>query len=273
MMRRRLPLVALTALTAALILSGSFLAGAPKHSVTLRADLVSVSTDPDAGLSTDYHFFSLPPLQPPPLLLGSTTLRGSSRAYTFISTANSKPVRWNPCTVIGYRINPTGMTSADILEVRAAFRRISDASGLPYVYRGTTRWYYDRYGRTGPQPSDAPLVFAFVQKSSTQPYAPTEFSNNSLLGLGGPAWDSHGRIRRGMVMINRPAATMLPTGTGKGTRMQLYVHEIGHASGLDHVSARDQLMYPYFNRSLPPVLGAGDVTGLRKVGRPAGCLS
>lgn len=224
------------------------------------------------ALTTDYHTFSLPPVALRPVTVSTASLRGSARSFKFISTLNTGPVRWNPCTRIGYRINSSGMTSADLAEVRAAFNRINQASGLAYTYRGATRWYYDSAGRTGPPPSDAALVFSFVQ-AGVEPYAPRSFTNTSLLGLGGPAWDSRGQIRQAMVLINRAGVKRLPTGTGPGTRMQVYVHEIGHATGLDHVGAIDQLMYPYFNRSLPPVLGAGDVSGLRRVGRPAGCMS
>lgn len=225
----------------------------------------------EAGLTTDYHTLTLPTASLTRATIKGRALRGSSNSYKFVATVNRRPVRWNPCRLIPYRINPAGMTRNDVLEVRAAFRRISEASGLAFAFRGTTTWYYDQAERTGRQPSGSKLVFSFAQ-NKVERYAPREFADLSILGIGGPAWDRTGQIRQGMVLINRAAIKRLPTGTGPGTRMQVYVHEVGHAVGLDHVNQTDQLMFPYFNRNLPPVLGAGDTNGLRRLGKPAGCL-
>jgi hypothetical protein len=55
-------------------------------------------------------------------------------------------------------------------------------------------------------------------------------------------------------------------------RSNLYLHELGHVVGLDHVGDRKQVMYPLVSKSSPAKYAKGDLAGLRRLGKPAGCL-
>ena len=50
------------------------------------------------------------------------------------------------------------------------------------------------------------------------------------------------------------------------------LHEIGHALGLQHVTERQQTMYPVVLADRLAEYHRGDLAGLRTVGRAAGCM-
>jgi predicted Zn-dependent protease len=71
------------------------------------------------------------------------------------------------------------------------------------------------------------------------------------------------------------AGAPLAMGFGAGvSRGRVLMHELGHAVGLDHVDDRAMVMNTSVSRTSPLAsYGAGDLTGLRRVGAPAGCIS
>jgi predicted Zn-dependent protease len=56
-------------------------------------------------------------------------------------------------------------------------------------------------------------------------------------------------------------------------RTAALLHELGHAVGLNHAHFTSEVMYPSVSDAGPNYYSAGDLAGLAKVGRPAGCLS
>ena len=56
------------------------------------------------------------------------------------------------------------------------------------------------------------------------------------------------------------------------TRGNVILHELGHATGLEHVSNRSALMNPTVTSSTPNGFGPGDRAGLKRLGRSAGCV-
>jgi predicted Zn-dependent protease len=81
------------------------------------------------------------------------------------------------------------------------------------------------------------------------------------------------RILAGFALLNRNTNS-LPGGYGSGeTRGQLLLHELGHAMGLEHTSAKSQIMYPTLLNRSRTTYGDGDRTGLDKLGRQAGCIN
>jgi hypothetical protein len=209
----------------------------------------------------------------------TVTGRGSSADVTYLSGSSTSPARWDPCRTIGYRVNTTLATRGALSDVLGAMARVNRVSGLHLTYRGSTRIVPT--GRNGGSyPADTDIVVAWARPGQTAAIA----SNARQVGTGGASWRSwrlNGRTYRrmdtGMVLLSTRSNTLAggfgagPTTGWLGTRGQLLMHEIAHAAGLNHARGTSQVMYPMMTRKLA-AFGAGDASGLRKVGRAAGCF-
>jgi hypothetical protein len=108
-------------------------------------------------------------------------------------------------------------------------------------------------------------VVAFTKPGTTDLLADKE------LGEGGFLNDpTSPRIRRGFVVIDQQQLGKQK----QNARIALYMHELAHVMGLDHVASdATQVMHPTLNAAnTSGAWGAGDVSGLRRVGLGAGCL-
>jgi hypothetical protein len=86
-------------------------------------------------------------------------------------------------------------------------------------------------------------------------------SGSLIVNIDATAQD-HGR--------SRPA-----DGFGEGaTWGRVFIHELGHLLGLGHVARSDQIMFTELGvQQGEAVFHAGDLAGLRLLGREAGCLA
>ena len=176
-------------------------------------------------------------------------------------------MRWNPCKPITYRVNARGGYAGSVADVRRAFARVSAVTGVPFVYRGTT----SRIAfRTNPDPR------ADITVSWATP-AQVPQLRGAVAGLASTTYVVHGErgVRenvRGQIALDRTASLRRGfTTSGPATWGQVYLHEIGHVMGLDHVGQRTQVMYPSVGAANHRY-GAGDLRRLRAVGRAAGCI-
>ena len=196
----------------------------------------------------------------------------------------TKPVlRWNGCqTAITYKVNlaavPSSLRTTILSETKGSVARISKATGITFSYKGSTT----EVPRVGSLPKQtAEIVIAYTTPDKT-----TYNITGSILGEGGfsYAWasvTSGGKttyriaIQRGFVVIDTPQMLRMTVGGyGAGSRRtNLLLHELGHAMGLQHVTDTRQQMYPTLRSTSPNGLAAGDLAGLARVGRSAGCLS
>src|SRR3954468_18235191 len=146
-----------------------------------------------------------------------------ARAFSLqrMAEAPSARGRWDPCTVIGYRVNRTLAGPGAVRDVREAVRRLSVATGLTFAYRGRTTlvpqadWGRDDY------PADTQVIVAWVHPSGTTLWPEGVYSvdgQDVVAGTGG-AWHVHatdsssrlwGRYTRGFVLLN--AGVTLPAG-------------------------------------------------------------
>jgi hypothetical protein len=206
-------------------------------------------------------------------------------------SGRSVVVRWSPCRVtasgttlthyITYRVNTGGHPSRVTL-VKAALAKVSAASGLHFRYLGTTTYvphnavlHYrsgDRYVFDAAQEraaTGAELVVAWATKSRTNLLAGTEAASGTASWSGSAT--SQLRIVQAAAVMR--SGVVLPSGFRAGPSVgTLLLHELGHAVGIEHVTARSQLMYPTLGSWTPAGYSSGDRAGLRVVGRAAGCF-
>lgn len=200
---------------------------------------------------------------------------GSSSAYSLQYVhdwiLNKQVVeRWNPCQTIAYKVNPGPLGATGIAEVQTAVSKLVAKTGIPMSYAGTTGYIpqnHDGFGDIEKQYAETGvrLVVALVPRSSSAAY---EGASGRALVTSSGHTDAHTQIVSAAVLA-RPD---LPAGFGAGnTRGKLIMHELGHAFGLQHVHDGIQIMDPGSTKSVAE-WQAGDLTGLAKVGKPAGCI-
>lgn len=175
-------------------------------------------------------------------------------------------VRWNPCRPITYRVNARGAYPGSVAHLRRAFQQVSAATGVRFVYKGSTSKVAFR---TGPDPrADVTVSWATPGQVPRLRGLVAGLASTTIAGhrdgvqenvRGQIALDRTARLRRGF------------TTSGPATWGQVYLHEIGHVMGLDHIGQRSQVMYPVVG-STNHRFGAGDLRRLRQVGRSAGCI-
>ncbi|HET8969683.1 MAG TPA: matrixin family metalloprotease [Candidatus Nanopelagicales bacterium] len=194
-----------------------------------------------------------------------TTLegKGPERDYAFLGGSRSHPVTWRTCKPITYRLYLKQAKAGAKSDVNEALRRISLYTKLKFRYLGTTKQVPNTTGR---QPEMLRIGWAKPGRGKGRTPVLTGYE----AGRGGSSW-SGTHYFRGMVALD--ARSRLPAGFGQGaTRGALLLHEIGHAVGLNHARTPSQIMYPILSNTEPAsVFGAGDIAGLRKLGRTGRC--
>lgn len=198
----------------------------------------------------------------------------SGSSHRFFSTTGTGVARWDPCDVIDYRINLQGAWSGAAADVRTAFDRVSEATGLRFRYAGATSFrYYDTrlpYVSAEAFPQNADFVLNWRPRSAVARF------RAGAVGLGGSQTSgvvgtAHERSM-GAVTLNSGWRPQGSRSSVRSQRLQLLMHEIGHTIGLDHVQDKRQIMFPVIQRGLSPEYATGDLLGLAALGAGGGCF-
>lgn len=200
------------------------------------------------------------PLPPPP--------GGGAHAFVAFQTDGVTPVAYDPCRPVHYVLRPDSAPPGGEELVHEAVSRISEVTGLHFVYNGATdessspeRDVYqpDRYGRRW-----APVLITWETEEQNSALA------GDVVGEAGSVPASLGDGPRvyltGTVSLDAPRlAEILRGRDGRSVVRSILLHELGHLMGLAHVDDEAQLMFPEARREVPD-FAAGDLTGLAALG-------
>jgi hypothetical protein len=183
---------------------------------------------------------------------------------------SATPVAFDPCRPIHWVYNPAGEPSDGMKTVRDGFATLARATGLRFVYDGTTTEAPKR-DRAAYQPTTydrsrwAPVLVAWSDEHSFPPLAGYVTGVTRPDGIIRP--DGRSVYVSGVVVLDAVdlADAAMPL---RPVVRATVLHELGHLVGLDHTSDRTQLM---FSETQPGVLdyGAGDRHGLALEGSQA----
>ncbi|UUL76699.1 matrixin family metalloprotease [Pseudarthrobacter sp. Fe7] len=181
------------------------------------------------------------PLGTPPASTGSTA---------FVLEKSPKEgqrlVAYDPCRPVHYVMRPDNALPGGDALIRQAVAAASLASGLQFVYDGTTTeapsdnrsaFQPDRYGKRW-----APVLIVWSTPQETPGLA------GNVAGLGGSGYAQvPGQplvLAAGQVSLDAPdlAGIMASRPDGAAEVRAIIMHELGHVLGLDHVADPTQLM-------------------------------
>lgn len=217
---------------------------------------------------------------------------GLPAGYSFFSVDGERcnPVRFNPCEPIHFVVNPAGAPPTGLADVKEAFNRLAQATGITFVDDGTAA----ETGRRGPYVPAlypgrwAPILISWTSGSRLGPQGEVQVVGRGAGMRTGNQYVSGVLTLNADAVIDEVARTPVPggfgpqigTGTGaigaQGVAWgRIILHELGHVIGLGHVRDKDQIMYPETADQTfrPSDYRVGDREGLKLLGRPAGCLA
>lgn len=214
---------------------------------------------------TPGHEESVHPLGvPAPVVAASDSFR-----FAAFQTDGSTPVTYDPCRPIHYVIRIQGEPAGGDQIITAAILRVSQATGLRFVYDGATSEAPSRQ-RPPYQPKAygdrwAPVLISWVTPSENPDFAADVLGEGGSASVGppdGPRAYVSGAVELDAAQITR----VLQRPGGSQVVWAVVLHELGHLVGLGHVTATSQLMYPQVKPAVTD-FGAGDLTGLAALGR------
>jgi hypothetical protein len=215
----------------------------------------------------------------------STAPAGPGYAFLEVNPSGT-PVRWNPCQPIYYQLDLAAAPSWAQSDIAHAIEEVSSATGIDFVYSGSTSVFPTSTipPGTGRAPSPVVIAWATEAQSRTDHLAPTPAD---VAGAFPGATDALGRTVPVLAkdpssgrmvyvtgtMVISAAASALPAGFGYGSDGVLLLHELGRLLGLGEVSDVNQVMSPQAVAGGVTGLGPADQNGLERLGRSSGCLS
>ena len=232
-----------------------------------RSRLVAPAPAPTPTTSAPRAIEPAPaPVAPPP----APAPAPASTSFAFASMDQGQPVRWNPCAALEWVFSATGAPAGGLDLARAAVANLAAATGIPFTYAGTTTAVPSRAWTTTRGAGPALIVGWTTGASSDllSGVAPGVAGVTRWTWWGVPKADGGYTAVLSRAAIALDSTDRLPM-TGSISWRGVLKHELGHAAGLGHVNDTTQLMNPVLTRE---DFAAGDLAGLARLGRPAGCL-
>jgi hypothetical protein len=186
----------------------------------------------------------------------------TSTSYAFEATrGDGTPMRWSLCAPIHWKLSAADAPAGALATLKADFASVHRATGLRFIYDGTTSkraaGYLDTITARGRW---KPVLVDFVPPGDPQ-----------LCGTGGCTqnrWWNDVMVA-GTIVLND---TLARGWSQPGSVGSIGLHELGHLVGLDHVSDTTQVMYPVLQTAFT-AYAAGDRNGLWRVGAGSPQLS
>ena len=211
---------------------------------------------------------------------GGSAVAGSldPRGFRFMAVeeGTGEPVRYDACSPIHYVINPRFAPPSAIDDVKTALSRTSDATGLTFIYDGTTdeipsanrvSYQPDRYGERW-----APVLIGWAAGLSSDGAANS--AGTRVVGRAGSTYRMNDQGKpvyvTGSAVFDGTAE--LSPGFGGETWGQAMLHEFAHVVGLDHVDDSSSVMNPVMGLR-PAAWGPKDKEGLWELGLGSPCLT
>jgi len=225
-----------------------------------------------ASVSAPYLGASSGPTASGPLGIPSPLVEtGSSYEFRDLQSDGVTPVAWDPCRPVHYVVRTAGAPPGGAQLIAAAVAQVSRATGLRFMYDGTT----------SEDPSDQRLA---VQRASYGdrwvPVLITWATPDEVPALAGEVTGQAGSMPlreganpivyvSGQLTLDGPQlARILDLEDGVAIAHGVVLHELGHLVGLADVDDSTQLMHAAETTAVTS-LGASDLTGLAALGRGA----
>ena len=187
-----------------------------------------------------------PPAEPP--------LLGSPEAFMYYpALPDGSFRRWNPCKPIPYVVTANGASQQALDLLTGALANISASTGQTFEYKGTSDLIPLAPGVSLPRDL---LVLGFATE------AQVSYLAGSVAGVAGGATSpaDPSRYVSGMAVFDLESYSYQHMAEGPALT-QIFLHELGHALGLNHVEDSSQVMYPSNTRDKDRYQ-AGDRNGL-----------
>jgi hypothetical protein len=218
------------------------------------------------------------------LAAGSVAVLTSTTAqrrgdFTFLNTAiDGSPDRWNPCEPIHYRVNLADAPPQAMDDLREAMERVTDATGIGFVDDGRTdEDVLDMQGHVFqaglPGQRWLPVLVTWLPQDDFQQLA----QRPGALAFAYPQ-TGDGTLAdqyvSGFVVVDAGAG-LQPGFDARYAEGLVLMHELGHLVGLGHVGDPNEVMFQARDVAPSPIhdWGPGDLAGLERLGRDAGCLT
>ncbi len=223
--------------------------------------------------------------------LTPTEIANLPLTYTFLNVGADKctPARFNPCEPVHYIQNGAAAPAFVVENTREAFKRLGQVTGIEFIDDGLT----DENTRRGPYVPErypgrwAPILIVWEQFPAAQTSGASQILGNTVptrvqeitvtarLRFNVDSYnneDTKAPIEDG---FGPPAGSGTgPIGRNNITWGRIILHELAHVVGLGHTREEGSLMYPDAAQQTirPTGFSKSDLTGLRYLGKDAGCV-